>query len=92
MSNGFGKLSLLKEYKVQRRGGSGVKAAKVTAKTGEIISAKAIKDETELLALSLKGQIIKTFIKDIRVAGRATQGVRIMSLKTNDKIAGIVIL
>lgn len=89
---GFSKRTPLKEYKVQRRGGSGIKTAKVNAKTGQIISARIITDEEELLALSAKGQIIKTGIKDIRVAGRATQGVRIMKLKAGDKIAGIVCL
>ncbi|MEK9154546.1 MAG: DNA gyrase subunit A [Patescibacteria group bacterium] len=90
--NGFAKQTNLKEYKIQSRGGSGIKTAKISAKTGLIISAQIISDEEELLALSSKGQIIKTKIADIRTAGRATSGVRIMKLKAGDKVAGVVIL
>ena len=90
--NGFAKQTPLKEYKVQSRGGQGIKTSKITSKTGAIINAKIITDEEELLALSIKGQIIKTKISDIRTAGRATSGVRIMRLKEGDKVAGIVCL
>ncbi|MEK7635835.1 MAG: DNA gyrase subunit A [Patescibacteria group bacterium] len=90
--NGFAKQTPLKEYKTQSRGGSGIKTAKINAKTGKMIAAQIITDEEELLALSSKGQIIKTAIKSVRTAGRATSGVRIMKLKENDKIVGIVIL
>ena len=92
MAHGYAKRTPLKEYKTQHRGGSGIKTAKITAKTGAIVAARIITDEEELLALSTKGQIIKTGIKDIRIAGRDTQGVRIMSLKPGDKVAGIVCL
>ena len=90
--NGFAKQTSLKEYKVQNRGGSGIKTAKINSKTGKVIAGQIITDEEELLALSAKGQIIKTGIKSVRTAGRATSGVRIMKLKENDKIVGIVIL
>lgn len=90
--NGFAKQTPLKEYKIQSRGGSGIKTSKINAKTGKMIAAQIITDEEELLALSSKGQIIKTDIKSVRTAGRATSGVRIMRLKENDKIVGIVIL
>ena len=90
--NGFAKQTSLKEYKVQNRGGSGIKTAKINSKTGKVIAGQIITDEEELLALSSKGQIIKTGIKSVRTAGRATSGVRIMKLKENDKIVGIVIL
>ncbi len=90
MQNGFAKQTLLKEYKVQKRGGQGIKTAKINSKTGPIIGAKIITDEEELLALSIKGQIIKTEITNIRTAGRATSGVKIMRLKEGDKIAGAV--
>src|SRR3989344_7334535 len=92
MANGFAKQTPLCQYKIQRRGGSGIKAAKITAKTGPIIAAKAISMESELLALSQKGQILKTNIQSIRLAGRATQGVKIMALAGGDKLAGIVCL
>jgi DNA gyrase subunit A len=90
--NGFAKQTLISQYKVQSRGGQGIKTAKITPKTGLIINAKIITDEEELLALSSKGQIIKTKISDIRTAGRATSGVRIMKLKQGDKVAGMVAL
>ena len=90
--NGFAKQTLINQYKIQSRGGQGIKTAKIISKTGAIISAKIITNEEELLALSSKGQIIKTKISDIRTAGRATSGVRIMKLKEGDRVAGIVCL
>ncbi len=90
--NGFAKQTPLNQYKVQSRGGQGIKTAKITPKTGPIVSAQIITDEEELLALSAKGHVIKTKIVDIRLAGRATSGVRIMKLKQGDKVAGVVTL
>ncbi|MBT9170621.1 MAG: DNA gyrase subunit A [Actinobacteria bacterium] len=90
--NGFAKQTPLKTYKIQSRGGSGIKTAKINSKTGKIATAQIIAAEEELLALSNKGQIIKTKISGIRTAGRATSGVRVMRLKEGDKVAGIVIL
>jgi len=90
---GFAKRTPLKEYKVQRRGGSGIKTGKVTEKTGALISATILEPESaELVAFSSKGQALRTEIKNIRVASRATQGVRIMNLKAGDKLMGIVCL
>lgn len=91
-SNGFAKQTTLREYKIQNRGGSGIKAAKVTSKTGELVALCLISDQTEILALSQKGQIIKTRLSDVRVAGRQTQGVKIMKLQSADKIAGVVVI
>ena len=90
--NGFAKQTPLKEYRIQSRGGSGIKAAKITAKTGFIVAIQIIGEEEELLALSSKGQIIRTKISAIRTAGRATSGVKIMKLKEKDKVMGVVIL
>ena len=92
MENGYAKQTSLKEYKVQRRGGSGIITASVTAKTGPVVSSHVIISEEELLAISKKGQVLKTKIGDIRKVGRATQGVRIMTLKSGDKLAGAVVL
>ena len=93
MANGFAKQTPLKEYKVQKRGGGGIKTAKVTEKTGPVIAANIIgEDVEETLAFSSKGQALKSALKDIRVAGRATQGVRIMNLEKGDKLIGIVCL
>jgi DNA gyrase subunit A len=90
--NGFAKQTPLKDYKTQSRGGSGIKTAKITSKTGLIVAAQVVGEEEELLAISVKGQVIRTKLSDIRSAGRLTSGVRIMKLKEGDKIAGIVCL
>lgn len=90
--NGFAKQTSLKEYRLQKRGGSGIKTAKITPKTGLIAAAQTIADEEELLAISVKGQIIRTALSTIRTAGRATSGVKIMKLNAGDKIAGIATL
>lgn len=90
MSNGFGKQTPLTDYKVQGRGGSGIKTAKVTPKTGVVMDARVVSEEKELLALSAKGQVIRTDIESIRTASRATQGVRIMNVADKDKVIGII--
>lgn len=93
MANGFAKQTPLNDYKTQKRGGGGIKTAKITDKTGRVISAKIItEDAEELLAFSSKGQALRTKIADIRVAGRATQGVKIMNLEKGDSLMGIVLL
>ena len=92
-ANGFGKKTNLKEYKVQKRGGSGVKTAKITGKTGKLIVAKVLAgDEEELIAMSKKGQVIRTALKDISSLGRQTQGVTIMRLRSGDGIASLACL
>jgi len=89
-ANGFGKKTALKEYKVQKRGGSGIKTAKVTPKTGKLIVAKVLTgEEEELIAMSKKGQVIRTSLKDISSLGRQTQGVTIMRLRSGDGIASL---
>jgi DNA gyrase subunit A len=89
-SNGLGKKTKLSEYKVQNRGGSGIKTAKVTPKTGKLIVAKVLMgDEEELIAMSKKGQVIRTALKDIPSLGRQTQGVTIMRLRAGDGIASL---
>lgn len=92
METGFAKQTPLKEYKVQSRGGSGIKTAKITPKTGNIVSSQIIRGEEELIAISAKGQVIRTELSSIRVAGRATSGVKIMKLNEKDRIAGIAAL
>ena len=83
---------ILKEYKNQNRGGTGILTAKVTEKTGILISAKVISDEEEIVAISQKGQVIRVSLSEIPVLGRQTQGVRIMKLRDKDKIASLVCL
>jgi len=95
MSKGYGKRTKLSEYKVQGRGGSGVKTAAVTPKTGEVIGAKVVSGDLEaeeLVVVSKKGQVIRTGIKEIPSLSRATQGVRVMRLYPGDSIASMVAL
>jgi DNA gyrase subunit A len=90
MSNGYGKQTPLTQYRLQSRGGSGVKTAEVTAKTGPVMDARVISEEKELIALSAKGQVIRTEIASIRTASRATQGVRIMNVESGDNVIGVI--
>jgi DNA gyrase subunit A len=93
MKNGYGKKTNLKEYKVQKRAGSGIKTAQITTKTGPVIASKVVlDDETELVAMSKKSQVIRVDIKEIPSLGRQTQGVRIMKLRDGDAIASAVCL
>lgn len=89
--NGFGKQTDSKEYKVQKRGGSGIKTANVTAKIGKLMAAKVVTDETEeVVAISKKGVVIRISIDEVPKLGRQTQGVRIMKMKAGDSIASVV--
>jgi DNA gyrase subunit A len=91
MAHGYGKKTDLKEYKVQHRGGSGIKTAQVTSKTGNVIAFKVVlDDESELVAMSKKSQVIRVDTKEIPSLGRQTQGVRIMKLREGDGIASAV--
>lgn len=92
--HGYGKTTPAKEYKVQNRGGSGIKTAKVTSKTGMVVGAAVLspedRTEGELVVMSKKGQVIKLPMKDIPTLGRDTQGVRVMKMREGDSIASIV--
>lgn len=91
--NGYGKKTPLVEYKVQGRGGSGIKTMNVTDKTGALIGARVIdRGEHELIAMSQKSQVIRTNIDSISSLGRATQGVRIMKLRAGDQVASFTLL
>jgi DNA gyrase subunit A len=92
-SYGYGKKSKLSHYKVQKRGGSGVKVSKITSKTGPVIGAQVVTaDSKELIAISMGGNIIKLNIqKDIPTLSRDTQGVKIMRLNQDDSIASIAV-
>lgn len=94
MSHGYGKRTEFSAYKVQGRGGSGIKTAKVAAKTGDITNAFLVNADTmvdrDLIIISEKGQVIRTPFKSVSVLGRDTQGVRIMRFKEeDDKVAGV---
>jgi DNA gyrase subunit A len=90
--NGYGKRTEVGEYRLQGRGGSGIKTVKVTPKTGQLVSSKVLADEEDLIVISQKGQVIRTEIKSIPVLSRATQGVRIMKLEEGDKVASVTCL
>ena len=96
MENGFGKKTFLKAYKVQGRGGSGIKTAKVTAKTGKIVSAFIADEENkdkDIIIISTGAQVIRLALKNIPTIGRATQGVRLMRFKkAGDKVASVTIV
>jgi DNA gyrase subunit A len=92
-ANGYGKQTALKEYKVQNRGGSGIKTVKITAKTGKLIAAHVVTDElNEIIAMSKNGQVIRSGLNGVPNSGRQTQGVRMMKLRTGDSIASLVCL
>lgn len=85
--NGYGKCTEVSEYRMQSRGGSGIKAANVTAKTGDLVYARILDGEEEdLIVISRKGHIIRTAIQSIPQLGRSTQGVRIMKLEEGDRV------
>lgn len=92
--HGYGKTTPAKEYKVQKRGGSGIKTAKITSKTGSIVRGLIITGEErlegELVIMSKKGQVIKLPLKDVPLLGRQTQGVRVMKMRAGDSIASVV--
>ncbi|KKR37271.1 MAG: gyrase subunit A protein, partial [Parcubacteria group bacterium GW2011_GWF2_40_10] len=90
---GYGKKTEVKNYRVQKRGGSGIKTFKVTDKTGKLMVSTVVGPETkEMIAISQKGQVIRTSLDQVPVIGRQTQGVRIMRLKDGDKIASLTCL
>jgi DNA gyrase subunit A len=92
-ANGYGKKTKLSEYKTQKRGGSGIKTVKVTEKTGKLMVARVVTQESEeLLAVSKDSQVIRTEVASIPTLGRDTQGVRIMKLRDGDSVASFNLL
>lgn len=91
-ANGIGKKTLLSEYKIQGRGGSGIKTAKITPKTGELMVAMIVHNDTELVAMSKKGQVIRVDLNTVPSSGRDTQGVTIMKLRAGDSLASVTCL
>ena len=87
---GYGKRSAVDEYRITNRGGKGVKTINVTQKTGKLVSIKTVNDENDLMIINKSGIAIRIGVEDLRVMGRATQGVRIINLeKRNDQIASV---
>jgi len=87
--NGYGKRSKLDDYRVTNRGGKGVKTISITDKTGHLISIDSVTDNDDLMIINRSGLIIRLAVADLRVMGRATQGVRLINLRDNDSIAAV---
>jgi DNA gyrase subunit A len=91
-ANGIGKKTAMKEYKIQKRGGSGIKTTKVTAKSGALMVGKVVQNDMELVAMSKKGQVIRVDLNTVPSSGRQTQGVTIMKLRAGDSLASVTCL
>ena len=87
--HGFGKRSSVDEYRITRRGGKGVKALKITDKTGKLVAIKEVIDSDELMIINRSGITIRMKVDDLRIMGRATQGVRLIRLNDNDSISSV---
>jgi len=87
--NGYGKRSKIDDYRVTNRGGKGVKTINVTEKTGDLIAIKNVSDDNDLMIITQKGLTIRLAVSSISVLGRATQGVRVINLKGEDRIASV---
>ncbi|MBQ1205166.1 MAG: DNA gyrase subunit A, partial [Alistipes sp.] len=90
--NGFGKRTDLDEYRITNRGGKGVKTINVTEKTGKLVSIQAVGDDNDLMVINRSGVVIRTAVDQIRLAGRATQGVKVINLREGDSIASVVVV
>ena len=86
---GYGKRSDIEDYRITNRGGKGVKTINITEKTGQLISIKNVTDDDDLMIINRSGVIIRIAVSDLRVMGRATQGVRLINLRKNDSIAAV---
>jgi DNA gyrase subunit A len=87
--NGYGKRSALEDYRITNRGGKGVKTLNITEKTGKLVSINNVTDTDDLMIINKSGLTIRMEVSDLRVMGRATQGVRLINIKGNDSIAAV---
>lgn len=87
--NGYGKRSKLEDYRITNRGGKGVKTINITEKTGNLVAIKDVKDADDLMIINKSGIAIRLAVSDLRVMGRATQGVKLINIKDNDSIAAV---
>jgi DNA gyrase subunit A len=87
--NGYGKRSSLEDYRITNRGGKGVKTISITEKTGNLVAIKNVSDADDLMIINKSGIAIRMAVQDLRVMGRATQGVKLINLKGNDSIAAV---
>src|SRR5690606_7122373 len=86
---GYGKRTDVEDYRVTNRGGMGVKTMNITEKTGNLVAIKGVTDQDDLMIINKSGIVIRIAVSEIRVMGRATQGVRLITLKNNDEIASV---
>ena len=87
---GYGKRSDIEDYRITNRGGKGVKTLNITDKTGKLVAIKSVTDENDLMIINMSGITIRLKVADVRIMGRATQGVRLINLeKRNDQIASV---
>ena len=87
--NGYGKRSKIDDYRITNRGGKGVKTINITEKTGDLIAIKSVSDDNDLMIITQHGLTIRLAVSSISVLGRATQGVRVINLRTDDRIASV---
>ncbi|MEF9930977.1 MAG: DNA gyrase subunit A [Bacteroidales bacterium] len=90
--NGYGKKSELEDYRITNRGGKGVKTLNITEKTGNLIALKDVDEDNDLMIINKSGITIRMAVSDIRVAGRATQGVRLINIREGDSIAAVCVV
>jgi DNA gyrase subunit A len=90
--NGYGKRSDLDDYRITHRGGKGVKTLQITEKTGRLVSIQSVTDEDDLMIINRSGVTIRMHVSDLRLMGRATQGVRLINLRGGDSIASVTIV
>jgi DNA gyrase subunit A len=87
--NGFGKRTAFDAYRLQSRGGSGIINLKVVKKNGQVVGIKAVKEENEIMLISKQGMVVRVAVKGISKVGRATQGVRVITLKAADRLTSV---
>ena len=87
--NGYGKRTKLEDYRITNRGGKGVKTLNITDKTGQLIAIKNVTDTDDLMIINKSGLTIRLAVSELRVMGRATQGVRLINLRDDDAIAAV---
>ncbi|HPE84518.1 MAG TPA: DNA gyrase C-terminal beta-propeller domain-containing protein, partial [Aequorivita sp.] len=87
--NGFGKRSKIDDYRITNRGGKGVKTINITEKTGKLIAVKTVSNDNDLMIITQNGLTIRLAVSSISILGRATQGVRLINLKNDDRIASV---
>jgi DNA gyrase subunit A len=87
--NGYGKRTELEDYRITNRGGKGVKTINITEKTGQLIAIKAVTDKDDLMIINKSGLTIRLAVANLRLMGRATQGVRLINISSGDSIAAV---